>query len=507
MNKKIFLILGTILTLVGCDIRISFPNPNTSVSSITSATTITTSENNNTTAIKPTDVPPISTTAIPSINPSEKGNSLNIFFINDNHGRLLDDSSQGFARIATALNTAVSNYGEHLKIANGDIFQGTYISNTFYGKPLVECLNYMDFDAFVIGNHEFDWGLDKIARYKDGDMSNGEADFDFLGANIVYKSTNQNPNWIKPYMITIKNNRKVGVVGLIGKLENSINQAMLTDYSFLDPISTAKTYIQKLRVEEKCDSVIVAIHDYDQTYVSNKIGPLTGDYRVDALLCAHTHEDITEEYTRSDSTKMPIVQNGGNNYCSKSLRLTYNTSDVVTSYSTTKYITKNSAVDNDIHNALIAAYVLLNQEAENRVLGKTTSSLSKDQLGKIACDGMVNRYSCDVGVMNTGGVRSTIPAGNITYKQVFECFPFDNIVYTLEVSGSVLSSFYREAGSYMYYNSTFKSSSISSSKTYRLAIIDYVFTSTYYTDIFKGIAYKENDILREVVAEAIEQAY
>ena len=120
---------------------------------------------------------------------------------------------------------------------------------------------------------------------------------------------------------------------------------------------------------------------------------------------------------------------------------------------------------------------------------------------------MVNRYSCDVGVMNTGGVRSTIPAGDITYKQVFECFPFDNIVYTLEVSGSVLSSFYREAGTYMYYNTSFKSSSISASKTYRLAIIDYVFTSTYYVDIFKGIAYKENDILREVVAEAIEQAY
>ena len=504
MNKKIFLILGTILTLVGCDINVTLPNIN---GGSTTTPSITTSVNGNTTVIKPTDVPSITTTSIPSINPSEKGNSLNIFFINDNHGRLLDDSSQGFARIATALNTAVNSYGEHLKIANGDIFQGTYISNTYYGLPLVECMNYLDFDAFVIGNHEFDWGLDKIARYKDGDLSNGEADFDFLGANIVYKSTNQNPNWIKPYMISIKNNRKVGVVGLIGKHENSINQAMLTDYTFLDPISTAKTYIQKLRVEEKCDSVIVAIHDYDETYVSNKLGPLTGDYRVDALLCAHTHQDITEDYTRSDNTKMPIVQNGGNNNCSKSLRLTYNDLDIVTSYTVSKFVTNNQSADNAIHEAIIAAYVILNQEAENRVLGYSNTSLSKAKLGEIACNAMASTYSCDVGVMNTGGVRSTIPAGNITYKQVFECFPFDNVVYTLEVSGTVLNSFCKEASSYMYYNTSFNSSSISSSKTYRLAIIDYVFTSTYYVDIFKGIAYKENEILREVVANSIEELY
>ena len=72
MNKKILLILGTILTLVGCDITISFPNLNISGGSMTSATTITTSGNNNTTTIKPTDVPPISSTAIPSaITPSK----------------------------------------------------------------------------------------------------------------------------------------------------------------------------------------------------------------------------------------------------------------------------------------------------------------------------------------------------------------------------------------------------------------------------------------------------
>ena len=59
----------------------------------------------------------------------------------------------------------------------------------------------------------------------------------------------------------------------------------------------------------------------------------------------------------------------------------------------------------------------------------------------------------------------------------------------------------------MYYNTSFNSSSISSSKTYRLAIIDYVFTSTYYVDIFKNIPYEQTEILREVVANSIEELY
>ena len=80
-------------------------------------------------------------------------------------------------------------------------------------------------------------------------------------------------------------------------------------------------------------------------------------------------------------------------------------------------------------------------------------------------------------------------------------------ITSLVVCGAVFTLSVITLSYCMYYDTSFKSSSISASKTYRLAIIDYVFTSTYYVDIFKGIAYKENDILREVVAEAIEQAY
>ena len=153
--KKSSLILSAILMMLvsSCDINIGINKP--SSSSISSG-------NNSTSSI-------ISNNSTNSFNSSivgEKGNTANFFFINDNHGRLIDDNLNGFSRIASALNKATSDYGEHIKIANGDIFQGTYISNTYYGKPMVDCLNYLNFDAFVIGNHEFDWGAKYIAENK-----------------------------------------------------------------------------------------------------------------------------------------------------------------------------------------------------------------------------------------------------------------------------------------------------------------------------------------------------
>ena len=72
----------------------------------------------------------------------------------------------------------------------------------------------MEFDAFVIGNHEFDWGLDKIARYADGDPENGEADFPFLAANIVCEG--KKLDWTEDYVIVEREGFKIGIIGVIG---------------------------------------------------------------------------------------------------------------------------------------------------------------------------------------------------------------------------------------------------------------------------------------------------
>ena len=96
-------------------------------------------------------------------------------------------------------------------------------------------MNDIGFTAMTLGNHEFDWGLDKIAKYKDGDLTNGEANFPFLGANIFYKGTNRRPDWIDPYTIVDYNGLKVGIVGVVGGTqESSILALNVAEYDFLD---------------------------------------------------------------------------------------------------------------------------------------------------------------------------------------------------------------------------------------------------------------------------------
>lgn len=104
--------------------------------------------------------------------------------INDTHGAFVDNQYPGVERLASLIKQLGDEY---IKIANGDILQGSYISNILCGYPMIDALNNMNFNAYVIGNHEFDWGLDKIAEYKDGNLTNGEANFPFLGANIIDK--------------------------------------------------------------------------------------------------------------------------------------------------------------------------------------------------------------------------------------------------------------------------------------------------------------------------------
>jgi len=154
---------------------------------------------------------------------------VNLVSANDTHGRLVTgDGDNGFDVLSSKFNDLENKYGDFIKIANGDIFQGKFESNVLYGRPIVDCMNAMEFDAMVIGNHEFDWGLDKIAAYNDGDESNGEANFPFLACNIVDKATNKLLDWVEPYTIVENNGSKVGLIGAIGtNLTSSITSSLL----------------------------------------------------------------------------------------------------------------------------------------------------------------------------------------------------------------------------------------------------------------------------------------
>ena len=441
-------------------------------------------------------------------NPDKKADKVNLLMLNDTHGAF-SDSTDGYSigRVVTLLDTLEGKNGDYIKVANGDMLQGSYLSSKTYGYAIIEALNLMEFDAFVIGNHEFDWGLDKIAKYKDGDLTNGEANFPFLGANIFYKGTNRRPDWIDPYTIVDYNGLKVGIVGVVGGTqESSILALNVAEYDFLDDPSTLiKGYVEELRTEKGCDVVVVSSHDHDET-LNSKLASYTGDSSVDAIFCAHDHWLVNDSLTRPDGLSIAVVENNDKNETVQEVILNLDSNYKYKNY-TQKYYRMSSYKVSSKFNDLLAKYNDLIVESDAK-LGYSSSSFSKADLGGFAAKAMVNNTyvngygSVNVGVLNTGGVRATISAGNISVADVFNTFPFENMVVLVKMKGKDIKKLTEGSYNYTYTNTTLKDSEV-----YVVAVVDYVYYGKPYL-FTNEISHIATDILmRDLLINYIRDNY
>ena len=421
---------------------------------------------------------------------------INVIMINDNHG-VLDEEDGGIDKIATGINYYAS-LGNIVKIANGDMFQGTYISSTLRGLPMLDVLNELDFDAFVIGNHEFDWGLDEIQKYKDGDLSNGEAEFPFLGANIYDTRTGERVEWIDPYTVVTFGEIKIGIIGIIGDVETSILVTHVENYDFVDPRNIVKDLAKELRTTEECDVVIVAIHGDDDS-LNADIAKYTGDSQIDALFTAHSHVPTDEEIRRA-SGNVCVLQNGGYGDSFAALTLTFDENGNLKD-TDGKLIDGDRFADTGILNAVFEKY------EEYMAIGDTVlltvpNDISKYDAGISVAQSMYLKYNVDFAVINKGGVRASIDAGEVTYAEVFQVLPFENEVYIVTLSGELLKS-YLNSGTSIYYWGINKNS-IVNNQYYQIAVIDYVYVGNTFDDYRNDSCIDTNDLVRDVFIEFLQ---
>lgn len=432
---------------------------------------------------------------------SKVSGNFSVFQINDTHGAAkTSEDYAGLDKVESVIKSLEKTSGDVVKIANGDIFQGSYASNVTKGKIFIDTLNAMNFDCFVIGNHEFDWGLEEIANYKDGDLSNGELDFPFLSINIYDNNTGSRISWADPYTIVSANGIKVGIIGAIGKdLTSSISSDKVAGYTFLDPVPLIQECATNLRKTEGCDVVIVAIHEYESS-TNNSLAALSGDARIDGIVCAHTHQYIDEKVKRNDGYQIPIIQSNTKNITVGATSYTLN-NGTITSTVNTHYNPTNYNSDAQILKVL-SAYDAIILEGE-KVIGNTSTNLTKQDLGLLACNSMTKMLDADFGYMNTAGVRSTISSGQIKVKNIYDVFPFDNKLIKITFTGSQLKSFQQRASS-LYVSSTFDGVIINNG-IYTIIIIDYVYLQSYYnTSLSKGIVEYTNYYIRDAVIYGIQ---
>lgn len=211
----------------------------------------------------------------------------------------------GFIRRVNMIKEQRALHPDLLFFDSGDFSQGSGYYTLFKGDVEIGLMNQMGYDAVTIGNHEFDFGLDNMARIF------SKANFPIVCSNYDFTGT-PCEGLVKDYITINRNGLKIGVFGLGAPLKGLVANPNCEGVKFLDPAETAKKYIKLLRKQEKCDVVICLSHlgweisDYpDQQFIREIDG-------CDLVLGGHTHTYMpTLEYAPDKTGKMiPDDQNG-----------------------------------------------------------------------------------------------------------------------------------------------------------------------------------------------------
>lgn len=444
---------------------------------------------------------------------------LTILTINDLHGYIEQDEygKNGISNMAYLVNEIrdENDYDDVILIGNGDLFQGAFLSNRSYGEVIIDCMNAMEFDAIGIGNHEFDWGIEKILQYFDGIEENGEANFPLLNANIYSVDddsllTVDNGNVLESYVVE-REGVEVGIISYIGNVYKSIAYDKVREYYFDLNIAYSVEKVASNLKKEGVDFIIVNIHggssnvyNYEYNQELADLKDKNGNYLVDVVINGHTHSKTMGQISRSGATSMPVIQAGEyGNYLGR-ITLDLDLIDMkVTSFEMEHLSVSYAGTKHDeTVQAIVDDYKERYPDEFLAVAGESIKYRNDyyNWIGNV----MLATTGADIAVHNTGGVRSTgnVTEGqNVMLSQLYEISPFDNNIYLLEVTYYELKELLDREVFYSLRDGI----ELKPSGTYTLAVISYV----YYWDQLDGVRNENYDIdtnlfIRDILVEDIK---
>ncbi|MDZ5474029.1 bifunctional UDP-sugar hydrolase/5'-nucleotidase [Bacillus sp. 31A1R] len=230
----------------------------------------------------------------------------------DIHGNIFPTSygnrlklNAGLGKLATIINQEKVQYEYHLLIDNGDVIQGTPLTYYFAkfvadnNNPIISVLNELKYDAAVIGNHEFNFGMELL------NSTIKQSSFPWLSANLLNQETNQ-PLFGKPYMVKeYPNGLRVAVLGVTTHyIPNWEDPKHIKGILFQDALEATKHWVKYIQEKETYDILVVSYHGgFERDLVTGEpTEALTGENQafamcqeidgIDVLLTGHQHRKI-----------------------------------------------------------------------------------------------------------------------------------------------------------------------------------------------------------------------
>jgi len=313
-----------------------------------------------------------------------------------------------------------------LLLDSGDLFHGTNEANIEKGKGVVEIANMMGYDGMAPGNHDFNFGVDRLTEISQ------QLEFPFLSANI-YKDGKL---LFQEYKIVQVGSKKIGIFGLT--TTDALSNTNSKDHSGVtleDPVKCARSVIGKL--ENQVDAIILVSHlgdDMDRELVKQVDG-------IDLILCGH-HHFLYEEAKKINNTY--LVEAGG--YSSHVGQADMYFKDGKVAKVVWKVLhTKDKSKEDKRLAAVAEKYHRLALEENKEVVARAVEKLdgfrsnvrSKETtLGNVLTDAMRELGNADFALMNGGGIRESISQGDISLYAIGKSLPFINSLVTIEIKGS-----------------------------------------------------------------------
>jgi len=412
---------------------------------------------------------------------ADKTYKLTVLHTNDHHGRFWQNQygEYGMAARKTLIDDIRAQVeaegGSLLLLSGGDINTGVPESDLQDAEPDFKGMTKIGYDAMALGNHEFDNPLEVLFKQREW------ADFPMLSANIYDKATGK--RLFQPYQMFDKQGIKIAVIGLTTEDTAKIgNPEYIGGIDFRDPKEEAKKVIAELKKTEHPDLIIAVTHmgHYQNgEHGINAPGDVAlarylneGD--LDMIVGGHSQEPVCMEgpnvvnknFAPGDECK-PDMQNGTyivqafewGKYVGRADYEFRNGELNMVSYDLIPVNLKKKVKVNGESKRVIATteipenkemleFLRPYQEKGQAQLGakvaESNGKLEGDRnvvrfqqtnLGRLIATAHMQRAKADFSVMNSGGVRDSIAAGDITYKDVLKVQPFANILTYVDMSG------------------------------------------------------------------------
>ncbi len=384
--------------------------------------------------------------------------SLTILHTNDFHARFepiskydsgcsAEDNAEGkcfggSARLVTAVEAARARSNNSILVDGGDQFQGSLFYTYYKGKVAAEMMNKLGYTAMTVGNHEFDDGPEVLRGFMDSVdfpilMSNADVSAEPLLADVLKKST-----------VIEQNGEKIGLIGLTP--EDTIDLASPgKNITFSDPVAAVQGEVDKL-TEMGVNKIIVLSHSgygLDQKVAAETTG-------VDVIVGGHSNTLLSNTSDRAAGPyptmvgSTAIVQAYAYGKFLGELNVTFNDAGEIVEAVGEPLVMDGEVVEDETTKARIAELGAPLDEIRNKVVAEAGEPIEGNRdvcrvqecaMGNLVADAMLERVKdqgISIAIANSGGLRASIDAGEITMGEVLTVLPFQNTLSTFEIKGA-----------------------------------------------------------------------